>query len=437
MTERLVNMTGVGISSHSKFEITFSTEKMSGEHFFGYYDKSPFDASGRFFLGHRVMFKSNRMPKANDVADIVIFDLETQEARIIGQTHAFNFQQGSSLQWLAPDYSSRIIYNDYRSEQYVSVIYNIATKKETVLPLPIYSVSPNGNNAVCVNYDRLFWCRPGYSYACGGDPAFNCNIHPDDGISLLDLATGKYELIIRTSDMVNRKHVSSMDHGDNYLEHLLFSPSGKRFFFLHRWRTSDGDYYTRAYTAAQDGSDIRLLSDSGDISHYAWHNEQNIMVFGSETAGINRLRQSQWIVQYILKPFLPLFKMIVRPGGRLEKNVLPYRYHLINALTGRRASVGNRKLTTDGHPSFNPVNNNIFISDTYPDAEHLRHLYLYDMDKNDKNEIGGFYSSYDDGGYRCDLHPRWDRQGIRACIDSTHEGSRQIYIIGGLSTRLL
>jgi len=33
------------------------------------------------------------------------------------------------------------------------------------------------------------------------------------------------------------------------------------------------------------------------------------------------------------------------------------------------------------------------------------------------------------GEWRCDLHPRWSRDNRHICIDSTHDGTRQVYMV--------
>lgn len=398
-------------------------------HFFGYYDKSPFDATGRYLLSHRFCGDSERVPAASDTVDIILWDIEAQESRILATTRTFNWQQGACLQWLGPDFQSRVVFNDHRNGEYVSVVLDVETGAERVLPMPVYTITGDGLWAACVNYGRLFWCRPGYNYACGGDSVMNAPIPEGDGISLMHVETGELKLVISTQQMAATNPLSSMLTGHNYLEHLLFSPSGERLFFMHRWRTSDGDYFTRVYVAQRDGAGIRLLSDSGDVSHYAWKDDRTVLLFGSEKAGVNALRKYKLLVNLVLRPFRPLFKLIVRPGGALEKHVLRSHYHLVDVDTCKKTSVASGQLTTDGHPSFRPGSSSCFVSDTYPDAENYRNLYIHEIENNTTTQLGRFASRLGSHESRCDLHPRWDRAGKHVCIDSTHTGTRQIHVL--------
>ena len=70
------------------------------------------------------------------------------------------------------------------------------------------------------------------------------------------------------------------------------------------------------------------------------------------------------------------------------------------------------------------------LTDSYPLEDNCRKLFLYRLCDNTAFEIGSFYS---DPSYpvptRCDLHPNWSRDCRSVCIDSVHEGSRQIYLL--------
>ena len=47
-----------------------------------------------------------------------------------------------------------------------------------------------------------------------------------------------------------------------------------------------------------------------------------------------------------------------------------------------------------------------------------------------RHDLGRFYTDPDLGKEnRCDLHPRWRGDGRAVCIDSVHEGERQMYLI--------
>ncbi|KAG1529351.1 hypothetical protein G6F51_014171 [Rhizopus arrhizus] len=81
--------------------------------------------------------------------------------------------------------------------------------------------------------------------------------------------------------------------------------------------------------------------------------------------------------------------------------------------------------------SFSPADSRWLLSDTYPDAAtHERILFIYDMRTGQRPALGSFYA---DPGLskenRCDLHPRWSRDGTQVCIDSVHESERQMYVL--------
>jgi hypothetical protein len=68
------------------------------------------------------------------------------------------------------------------------------------------------------------------------------------------------------------------------------------------------------------------------------------------------------------------------------------------------------------------------LTDTYPRAKPYRTLILYDLRSGRRTDIGRFYSPPEiTGEIRCDLHPRWSRDGRQVCFDSAHEGHRQVH----------
>ena len=408
----------------------FSTDGPN-QHFFGYYDKSPFDASGRFMLSHRVCGTSNALPGAGDRAELVCWDIENSSSTVLASTATFNWQQGAMLQWVGPDFGSTIIFNDHRDGRYVSVMLDRETGRERVLPLPVYSLSSDGRWALCVDFDRLFWCRRGYAYACGGDSRKDVDVPEDSGISLMDLTTGAHELVVSTRQMYDTHHVPAMEQGANYLEHVAFSPSGKRFILYHRWRLKDGGIVSRAYVAGRNGVDVRMISDVGELSHYAWRNKDELLLFGAKNRGLNRIRHGSGMLTRCVKNALPVYRKLFRSETFLERKLILRRnYFIVDVVTGGRRDLSAVGMDLDGHPSFQPGDSGCFLSDTYPDGRGMQHLYIYSISKEQRLPLGRFRAppEYRSGPVRCDLHPRWDRSGRRVCIDSAHTGTRQVHV---------
>ena len=139
--------------------VKLSPDDLRHEYFFGYYDKSPWDAGEQ----HVLCLRAKDMRKSacpDETADILLIDAgDNRRYQKIAQTSAWNVQQGCMLQWLGPDFKSRIIYNDYRNGRLCSVIRNIQTSQEQVIDFPVYAVSRDGKTALSLDFART-GCGP-------------------------------------------------------------------------------------------------------------------------------------------------------------------------------------------------------------------------------------------------------------------------------------
>ncbi|NCQ33272.1 MAG: hypothetical protein GW802_38655 [Armatimonadetes bacterium] len=312
----------------------------------------------------------------------------------LAETRAWNWQQGTMLHWLDWDPAGRIIYNDVRDGQFVAVTRKVHSAEERVLPRPVYNVSRDGHQAVTLNFSRVHRCRPGYGYCALPDPREG-ELHPaEDGIYWMDLETGENRLILSLDQIVGIRHDATMDGVEHWFNHLLFNQDGSRFIFLHRWvRPETRNWYTRMFTATPDGSDICCLSDHELVSHFDWRNPRQVLAWAT-------------------------------------RHEVGNRYFLFDDQTEHLEVVGEGTLTCDGHCSYSPDGRWI-LTDTYPAREdHKRTLLLYRPTDDFRVDVGRFYSPPElQGEIRCDLHPRWSRDGKRVCFDSLHEGTRQLYVM--------
>jgi len=361
-------------------------------HFFGYYDKSPWDATGRYLLALESAFM-DRAPGPEDRAIVGVVDTaQGNRFRAVCDTRAWNWQQGAMLQWLPSQPDRLIVYNDRQGDQYVSVVRDIHTGESRILPRPIYCLSPDGSYALSLNFARLHWIRPGYGYAGPPDPWADELRPEDDGIYLMDLATGEYHLIISLAEMAALATHPSAGDAAHKFNHLLFSPDGRRFIFLHRWRAADGSRHHRMCTADPRGQGLWCAPLDDMVSHFDWFGPDKILAWARRADNGDR-------------------------------------YYIFTDHSDHAEVLGEGVLTRDGHCSFSP-DRKWLLTDTYPDHERMRTLILYRMADGCRIVIAKFFSPpVLENHIRCDLHPRWSRDGRQVCIDSAHEGSRQMYVL--------
>ena len=372
-------------------------------HWFGYYDKLEFDPSGRYVLGMEVDFE-DRSPLPDDVIKIGMVDLKDNDRWIeLGESRAWNWQQGCMLQWL-PGSDTEILWNDREGDSFVCHILDIKTGKKRTIPFPVYTVSPDGRTAMSVDFRRINDMRPGYGYAGPPDPNADKLAPEDTGIYRVDLETGEGELVISLADMLKipypKGYISDKKH---YFNHLLFSPDGSRFIFLNRWRISeyrasnpDTPFDTRMLTAALDGSDIRVVDDSGYTSHFIWRDPDHILTWTKLPSHGDRF-------------------YLFRDDGSCEGQ-----------------AVGPDVMSRNGHCSYLPGTEWI-LNDTYPDENRLQHVYLYHVATGRKVPLANVYMHPKyrfDWECRVDTHPRFSPDGMSVVIDSPHDGAgRQLYLI--------
>jgi len=402
----------------------------NGHYFFGYYDKSPFDRDNQKLLAMRAGFM-DRMQTKDDILEIGYFDWQNSNEFIsLTETKAWNWQQGCMLQWIGPDYKNRIIFNDRIDNKFVSVIMDIETRKKTVLPMAVYTVRSDGKYALCIDNERHYWFRGGYSYQGIENRCKKELLDKKDGIWLLDIERKEVMQIINIGDLLNIKPLSNMKGATHYLEHLMFGPDGKRFCFLHRWQIADGGIYARFYTANMAASDICLLNDSGRMSHFCWRNENELLAWCGLPTPVNQLRKYKSALKFFIKPFLPLYHKLIHDNSSFSKIITGDSYVLFQDKTVIKNRIAPDKLREDGHPSFCPVNSDLFVSDTYQNEAGFRRLFLFNMQESKILDIAKLKSSpmLDDTGFRCDLHPKWSYNGRYVSVDTVNEGFRQMYV---------
>jgi len=362
-----------------------------GDYFFGYYEKTPWSPCGTRLLGMRVGFR-DRQPTPADEIELGLVDAEGMAPfEPFATTNAWCWQQGTMLQWL-PGTAEAVVYNRRRAEQFGGVVHDLATGATRELERAVYAVDPQGRYAIGLNFARLATQRPGYGYEGAAD-AWAGDLAPTaDGVWRIDLASGEAELVLSLAEIVGMDPDASMAGEIHWLNHAQINTDGSRVAVLHRWQPSEGPRQTRLITMGPDGSDARVIWGARLVSHYDWRSSDEILVWGGAPVASNAF----WRVS--------------------DREAKPQAF-------------APDVLTEDGHCSYSPDGAWI-ANDTYPDRENLRRLMIVRVSDGLRVDLAAFHAPPEfDGPLRVDLHPRWNRDGTALCIDSAHEGTRQMYTV--------
>lgn len=360
--------------------------------FFGYHDKTPFSSDGCKILANIVKESPTKLNSECGNMQLGFFEKKNgsfqSDFNKFAETTTWSWQQGCMLQWNPNHPNEQVYFNTVVNNQHGAVLFDIENDKVIrEFDLPIYSISPKGDIASSLNFRRIAEFRPGYGYRKYSNHSSFENIPDDDGIFLIDLNTGKSELIINIKELSDFTNYSA----PHYINHVRFSPDGEKILFFHIVEETENQRIISFYLYDISKKKLILLEASSVVSHFCWRNEKE--VFTSEIGGNEN--------GYFLYDLI----------NKSKKEVT-----LIN--------IG------DLHPMFSPADPYQLIIDTKPDIHRNQHLFTFNMNNNCLQHIGKFQLPKKfKGPVRCDLHPRWDREGKYVSVDTVHKDLRSMTIL--------
>lgn len=378
----------------------------------------------------------------------------------VGETTALNYPQGARQQWVAD--TELFTVNNRVGDVWGTDLYDASTNLLVDrFEATTHMLSKDGKYAYGLDYARLTRLG-GYGYTGLEDKCASEATPSTTGITKMDMQTKKVELLVSVRQVAECGSASSgVSH--HYLTHLCLNPSCTRVAFLHRYFMADGGLMTRLMTIGTDGTDLRCLAQ-GFLSHFDWKDDNTIYIFGRANSSLDALRNNPLLSNPLMagpmKVAKKVAKLILRRGtGGGNANAGKYFMTITDSEQPIITPFAQGLITEDGHPMTNPLNNDWCINDTYPDAEGIRTLMLYQFSANQRIDLGTFKRLFEDpdmalkdtyfagvdakilnsisaeelaftrSGLHCDLHPRWTRDGKTAVFDSIHEGTRQIYAV--------
>lgn len=356
--------------------------------FCGYYDLNPI--LNNKLLVHVV--DKNASPQ-KDLAEIGYYDLCTNKYHKITDSKAWCWQQGSRLRWSNIE-NNTIYFNDYINNRYCFKKYNINKNKIIkVISYPLYDIDKNEKYGVSINFLRLQRLRPGYGYSNTTDETKQEKAPKNDGLFLVDLEKNTKIMLVSLYELAKLTDLN--EEYEHYINHISFSPNGKKVMFFHIWNEkSDFDWKTQLCVIDINGKNLKILEKNDIVSHYCWQDDETLLITGVD----------------------------------IKNKVEFYRYYKLknNDIIG----LEDNKLKRDGHPTI-WENKQYFCSDTYPNSKCMQTLFLYNVKKRKYVNICELFSHpMLEGEKRCDLHPKLDLKDNKIIVDTTYrKKSRSVMVV--------
>lgn len=355
-------------------ELSPIVRESNQQFFYGYYDKSP-------ERNEKVLFHE----MSNDHVKIIVKKLSDNSEIVIGQSKAYNWQMGARAMWLTDDV---VTYNDFDGEKYVSKWYSLCKGKIIrTVPLPTMDIV-NEKYILSLNFQKLQIIDPCYAYQNKPIPTDDLILDYDnDGVWQYDLEENNIKLLIRITDILNCSKESVHKEGYHGLNHIMVSPDGEKFIFIHRCR-SGCERYDRLMLYEFKNGELSCLLDGKLQSHFCWIDCHIVFGYGECD---NRV-------------------------GFYKVDIASKQAVFCDVLTNMHPR--------DGHPT---VSGDWIVIDSYPDLSRMQSLIAYNYKTCEIIKLGEFFHDMEHAVYtRCDLHPRFNQSGDKVYFDTLYKGYRQL-----------
>lgn len=342
--------------------------------FSGYYDINVFSNDSK----NLIFYKKNKMS-----LDVFTYDILNRYESKVCSTKSWSTQQGAMAQFLNGS-NNEIVLNVSDHQKHHCIIKNLKNGKIKEFDYPYYDIDSKNEVFLSLNFDSLDFYAKGYGYR-------TISKQKAPFIAQIDFRNKKTQLLYSIEEILLCCGIDNDASADYYVNHLKFRPQSKDFIFLLRKRVSSKSFLTSLVFFSNSEKKFTRCTNFSHFSHFCWVNKDELLFFGTH--------------QNKTSYFIYDFKSFSIKDINLEGSF------------------------NDGHPSYNRLNNYV-VSDTYP--EHNRHqkLFLWSLNSKSRRDIKSFYSPikfYDHN--RCDLHPRWSKDGKIIAVDTSESGKREIRLI--------
>lgn len=370
-------------------------------HFFGYIGHVgtiPWNASGRYVLALRTDFV-DRMPGPDDVAEVLVLDSENgYEARVVDTTRGWNVQQGTMFFWNPASPESQFFFNDRDPEtgKVFCVLYDLSEGRRVREyrfddgPVGNGGVSPDGRFFAAINYARMARLRRVTGYPGAWDWTEGVGAPGDDGVFLVDVASGDRELLVSFRELAERLRRArpDVDSLSLFINHTLWDRTGGRLFFFARANFGRPGRLNASFVVTLDGKHLRQME-----THIGGHPE-----WDAGTRMIGAIAGRQAIFDTDSQRLVDL--------------------------------VGDQTLFPDPEGDIALSPNLEWLANGYKDEGMLRYV-LHHRTTGRTYRAGPFdLFGRVSGDVRCDPAPRWNRDGDQLLIPGmTEDGTRQMFLL--------